>query len=95
MLWLRCSPAATDPIKPLAWEAPYAAGVALKKRDKRQKQKKKGWGVRSQRKSEGGESMDNGCGNRRENERVRVGEPWGRGVGGKAGQLSPFKRRGK
>ena len=26
LLW--CRPAATAPIRPLAWEAPYAAGVA-------------------------------------------------------------------
>ena len=31
LLWLSCTPAATAPIGPLAWEAPYAAGVALKK----------------------------------------------------------------
>ena len=34
-LWLR--PVATGPIRPLAWEPPYATGVALK----RQKGKKK------------------------------------------------------
>ena len=33
---------ATAPIRPLAWEPPYAAGVALKRRkQKRQKQTKK------------------------------------------------------
>ena len=37
LLWLWCRPAATAPIGPLAWEPPYATGVALK----RQKQKKK------------------------------------------------------
>ena len=37
LLWLRCRPAATAPIRPLAWEPPYAAGVALKG----QKDKKK------------------------------------------------------
>jgi len=31
---------ATAPIRPLAWEPPYAAGVALKKKDKRQKTNK-------------------------------------------------------
>ena len=31
LLWLWCRPAATAPIQPLAWELPYAAGVALKK----------------------------------------------------------------
>ena len=37
LLWLWCRPAATVPIGPLAWEPPYAMGVALK----RQKKKKK------------------------------------------------------
>ena len=27
-----CRPAATAPIRPLAWEPPYASGVALKKK---------------------------------------------------------------
>ena len=30
LLWLWCSPAATAPIEPLAWEPPYAKGAALK-----------------------------------------------------------------
>ena len=38
ILW--CSLAATAPIRPLAWEPPYAAGMALKK-NKRQKTKTK------------------------------------------------------
>jgi len=29
-LWLWCRPAAAAPIRPLAWELPYASGVALK-----------------------------------------------------------------
>ena len=32
LLWLWCRPAATAPIRPLAWEPPYAAGAALKKK---------------------------------------------------------------
>ena len=36
MLWLRHRPAATAPVGLLAWEPPYATGVALK----RQKDKK-------------------------------------------------------
>ena len=28
-LWLWCRPAAAAPIQPLAWELPYATGVAL------------------------------------------------------------------
>ena len=36
--WLWRRPAAADPITPLAWEPPYAAGVALK----RQKTRKEG-----------------------------------------------------
>ena len=39
LLWLWCRPAATAPIKPLAWEPPYAVEVALEKA-KRQKKKK-------------------------------------------------------
>ena len=31
LLWLRCRLAATAPIRPLAWESPYAAGAALEK----------------------------------------------------------------
>jgi len=37
LLWLWLWPAATAPIRPLAWEPPYAKGVVLK----RQKDKKK------------------------------------------------------
>ena len=40
LLWLRCRLAATAPIRPLAWELPYAAGVALEEA-KRQKQTNK------------------------------------------------------
>ena len=40
LLWLWCRPAATIPIRPLAWELQYAMGAALK-RQKRQKKKKK------------------------------------------------------
>ena len=29
LLWLWCKPAAVAPIRPLAWEIPYAVGVAL------------------------------------------------------------------
>ena len=36
LLWLWCRPADVAPIRPLAWEPPYAAGAALK----RQKNKK-------------------------------------------------------
>ena len=32
--WLWCRPAAEAPIRPLAWELPYASGVALKKQNK-------------------------------------------------------------
>ena len=30
LLWLCCRPAPTAPIRPLAWEPPYAAGAELK-----------------------------------------------------------------
>ena len=44
-LWLWYRLAATDLIRPLAWEPPYAAGVALKKRPKKKKKKKKKKGI--------------------------------------------------
>ena len=34
-----CSPAAVAPIRPLAWELPYAAGVVLKRKKKRKRKK--------------------------------------------------------
>ena len=39
LLWRR--PAATAPIRPLAWEHPYGAGAALKTKKKKLKTKKK------------------------------------------------------
>ena len=41
LLRLWRSLAAIAPIRPLAWEPPYAAGAALKKRTKTQKKRKK------------------------------------------------------
>ena len=41
LLWLWCGPAATAPIRPLAWESPCAEGAALKKGKKTKKKKKK------------------------------------------------------
>ena len=46
LLWLWHRPVATAMIRPLAWEPPYAVGVALKrqkdqKTEKRKKKKKK------------------------------------------------------
>ena len=42
LLRLWCRPVATAPIRPLAWEPPYAAGAALQKaKTKKKKQKKK------------------------------------------------------
>ena len=35
LLWLWCGPAATAPIRSLAWEPPYAMGVALKRQKKK------------------------------------------------------------
>ena len=40
LLWLWCKLAATAPIRPLAWEPPYAVEAAQEK-TKRQKDKKK------------------------------------------------------
>ena len=41
LLWLWHRPAAVAPIRPLAWEAPYAAGVALKTNKQTNKQNQK------------------------------------------------------
>ena len=35
LLWLWRRPAAAAPIRPLAWEPPYAAGAALKKQQQK------------------------------------------------------------
>ena len=40
LLWHR--PAATALIKPLAWELPYATGVALKRQKETEKERKRG-----------------------------------------------------
>ena len=39
-LWLWCRPAAAAPTGPLAWELPYAAGAALKRKAKKQNKTK-------------------------------------------------------
>ena len=41
LLWLCCRLVAVAPIRPLAWELPYAEGVALKSKKQKQKKKKK------------------------------------------------------
>ena len=40
MLWLWCRLAAVALIGPLAWELPYAVGMALKSKKKKKKKKK-------------------------------------------------------
>ena len=42
MLWLWRRPAATAPIRPLAWEPPYATGAAPRPKKTKDKRKKKG-----------------------------------------------------
>ena len=37
LLWLWCRLAAVAPIRPLAWEPPYALGVALTKEKEKEK----------------------------------------------------------
>ena len=37
LLWLWCRLASTAPIRPLAWEPPYATGVALEKAQRQNK----------------------------------------------------------
>ena len=41
LLWLWYRPVATAPIRPLAWDPPYAASVALKRQKKKKKKKKR------------------------------------------------------
>ena len=43
LLWLWCRPVATAPIGPLAWEPPYAVGVAqeIAKRQKKENETEK------------------------------------------------------
>ena len=41
LLWLWQRPAATAPIRPLAWEPTYAESVALKRPKKKKKKRKK------------------------------------------------------
>ena len=41
LLWLWYRPVAAAPIGPLAWEPPYARGVALKRQQDKKKKKKK------------------------------------------------------
>ena len=38
LLWLCSRPAATAPIRTLAWEPPYAVGAALKRQKKKRKE---------------------------------------------------------
>ena len=41
LLWLWLWPVATDPIRPLAWEPPYAACADLKRQKKKKKNQEK------------------------------------------------------
>ena len=41
LLWLWCRLVAAAPVQPLAWELPYAVGVALKSKKRKKKKKKK------------------------------------------------------
>ena len=43
LLWLWHRPGAAAPIRPLAWELPYAVSVALKKAKKKKQKKKMMW----------------------------------------------------
>ena len=44
LLWLWCRPAAAALIQPLAWELPYAVGVALKRKKKKKVKTGTYWG---------------------------------------------------
>ena len=41
LLWLWCRPATVVPIRPLAWDPPYAVGAAKKKTKKKKKKNSK------------------------------------------------------
>ena len=41
LLWLCCRPAAVALIQPLAWEPPYATGVALKSKERERERERK------------------------------------------------------
>ena len=41
LVWLWCRPVATAPIRPPAWEPPYAAGVTLRRQKKKENEKGK------------------------------------------------------
>ena len=41
LLWMWCKLAAAAPIQPLAWEPPYAVGLALKMTKRKKKKRKK------------------------------------------------------
>ena len=47
LLWLWHRPVGTGPMRPLAWEPPYAAGAALEKTKKQEKKKNQGVNVQS------------------------------------------------
>ena len=53
LLWLWHRPEATGPIRPLAWEPPYAVGVALigQKDQKKKEDKKENCGCISEKKN--------------------------------------------
>ena len=47
LLWLWCRPAATAPIRPLAWEPPYAAGSGPRKGKKTKQKNTTNWSPQS------------------------------------------------
>ena len=49
LLWLWHRPAAIAPIRPLAWEFPYAVGAALKSKKKKEREKKQTSNIRNER----------------------------------------------
>ena len=61
LLWLWCRSAATALIRSLAWEFPYATGVALKRQKKKKKKKKekKSFFVSKEHQSEDTDSIKN------------------------------------
>ena len=83
LLWLWYRLAATAPIRPLAWDSPYAAGVALKKktkdRDVKRKQRLQWYKARSQglwAASGSWKRQENGCFPRASVRNIFLVTPW-------------------
>ena len=57
LLWLWLRPVTIAPIRPLAWEPPYAAGVALEKAKRQKKKTQKKQKQKQQQKTQKGHML--------------------------------------